>query len=394
MWERREPRSFLRASPAEHTGRIDAAGDRRPCPRAAAHVPMLPDDVDAMEQGMGTVAMGSGAASLQLRASALLLGVATMIAAANFGYGNTLSAQENNARALTAELEVASQQLAKFALMAVHGDEEGFDALAQVKGRVDTIVQALRRGSASPNVRAYENNAMELGTSSALKELTDTWTSMAGDADRILREREQVLSVAEAGDRFRIRVPQISAQLADVVRGMSDAGAAASQISLANRQIVLVDRMSLRVTEALGGGDLAVTAADALQRDAVVFGQVLQAMRDGGEDVGVAQVTDPKAAAALENVASAFADAQKDLDTILAGATDLLEVQQSAQAIAEDSDVLLEDAQALYGKFGAVTGRLFPNDLLTPMAGMVAALALVGVLTAAYRIERNAMRGP
>jgi twitching motility protein PilJ len=338
---------------------------------------------------MSTNTIGSKISNFGTRAWALLLIVSAIVFAANFGYAQYLAGQETNARALTAELQVASQQLAKFSQLAVQGSEEDFDALTTTKNRIDTIINALRKGSTSPNVRAYENNPLELGVSAALGQVGDTWKRMAVDADQIIKNRDQVLALTETAASFNIRIPQISAQLAEVVRGMSDGGSAASQINLANRQIVLADRMSRRVTEILGGGDAAVTAADALQRDAVVFGQVLQGLREGNAEAGVTQVTNPAAAAALEKVAQLYADSQKEIDSILQASTDLAEVQQSAQAISEDSDVLLENAQALFGKFGAITGRFFPNDMISIIAGVIALFAIIGLLWTVNRDQRK-----
>jgi twitching motility protein PilJ len=286
-------------------------------------------------------------------------------------------------------LQVASQQLAKFSQLAVQGSEEDFDALTTTKNRIDTIINSLRKGSTTPNVRAYENNPLELGVSAALNQVGETWTRMSADAEKIITKRDDVLALTETASSFNIRIPQISAQLAEVVRGMSDGGSSASQINLANRQIVLADRMSRRVTEILGGGDAAVTAADALQRDAVVFGQVLQGLREGNVDAGVTQVTNPAAAAALEKVNELYADSQKELESILQASTDLAEVQQSAQAISEDSDVLLENAQALFGKFGAITGRFFPNDMISIIAGIFALVAIIGLLWTVNRDQRK-----
>jgi twitching motility protein PilJ len=344
---------------------------------------------------MGTIVSGRApAASAGLRGSAMVLVLASIVFVANFGYSRYLASRDTNARTAAAELQVLSQQLPKFAGLAVRGDEESFDALSTVKQRIDGLVLGLRDGSRALGIPAYGNNVLEPGAASRVRRLSDVWNKMAADADRVLEARDAVLATTGTAMSFNVRVPQISAQLAEVVRGMSDAGASASQINLANRQIVLVDRMSRRVTEILAGGDAAVTAADALQRDAVVFGQVLDALRDGNPGVGVEQVTNPAAAQALDKAAQLYADAQKEIEQILRASTDLAEVQQAAATLGEDSDVLLEESQLLHGSFGSVVARVFPNDLIGLAAGLAAMLALVGVLAAAYRLERIALGMP
>ena len=67
--------------------------------------------------------MSANVSKLRTRLSAFglrfwiaILAVAVLIFAANFGYAAYLQGQENNARALTAELQVLSQQLATMPL--------------------------------------------------------------------------------------------------------------------------------------------------------------------------------------------------------------------------------------------------------------------------------------
>ena len=160
---------------------------------------------------------------------------------------------------------------------------------------------------------------------------------MSGAADRITASEEDVLNLADTAAQFTSRVPRLSFQLDEVVRALSDANASASQISIANRQIVLADRMSRRVTEIVAGGENTVSAADALSRDATVFAQVLQGFKEGNAELGVAQITTPAGLAALEAVEKLYAEAQADLDVVLGASADLAEVQSAATQISEES---------------------------------------------------------
>ena len=128
---------------------------------------------------------------------------------------------------------------------------DSFDEFNATKLRIDSIVKALRLGSATENVPGYEGSKLQPGVSLSLKKVTDVWTKMSADADRIVKSKEQILNLTTTANAFTGRIPQVSARLDEVVRAMSDSGAAASQINIANRQIVLADRMSRRVTEIL-----------------------------------------------------------------------------------------------------------------------------------------------
>jgi twitching motility protein PilJ len=245
-----------------------------------------------------------------------LLTIAILVFLANFIVAARLSGQETSARSMTSDLRVLSQQLAKYSREAVEGgNAESFDEFKATKTNVDQLVLALRKGGTvgGETVPGYEGSVREPGVSSALKKVTDTWTKMSGDANRILKSQDQIVNLSDTANSFNARIPQISARLDEVVRAMSDAGAPASQINLANRQIVLAERMRSRVTEILSGGDRAVTAADALSRDSAVFGQVLAGLKNGNDEVGVQRVTSTAALDAVNAVDKLYAASLKEM---------------------------------------------------------------------------------
>ena len=324
------------------------------------------------------------------KAATILLFAALLVFAANFLYAGYLQNQENNARALTAELQVLSQQLAKYSREAVEGgNADAFDQFKATKDRSAEIVNALRKGG--QGVPGYEGSVNQKGVDIALKKVTTIWTKMATDADRINQSQERIVNLSDTAASFNARIPQISARLDEVVRAMSDAGAPSSQIYLANRQIVLANKMSRSVTEILAGGDRAVSAADALSRDSAVFGQVLAGLKDGNAEMGVNRVTSTAALDAVNGVDKLYADSLKEMDSILQSSTDLFEVQQASSSISADSNVLLEDSQALFATFGSSLNRFFPNNLWAIGSGIAAAIALFGLYFAQRRSDRQTL---
>jgi twitching motility protein PilJ len=317
---------------------------------------------------------------------ALILIISLLVFGANFLYAAFLNNKENNARGLTADLQVLSQQLAKYTQEAVDGNADAFTEFKATKSRIDSIVGALRSGSDTEGVDGYEGDNNAIGVSSALAKVTDTWTPMAAAAERITQSEEDVLNLSDTAAQFTARVPRLSFQLDEVVRALSDANAPASQISIANRQIVLADRMSRRVTEIVAGGENTVSAADALSRDATVFAQVLQGFKEGNAELGVNRITTPAGLAALAAVETLYTEAQGDLDTVLGASADLAEVQGAATQISEESNVLLENSQALFSSFDSINlQRVFPNNYWAIGGGIGAVVGLVGLLLTIFR---------
>ena len=328
--------------------------------------------------------------NIGLRFWAIVLIVSLAVLGANFIYAGYLGGREDKAKALTADLQVLSQQLAKYTQEAVDGNADAFVEFKATKSRIDSIVAALRTGSSAEGVDGYEGNPNAMGVSSALGKVIGTWQPMADAATSIEQNEDKVLNLADTAAQFTARVPRLAFQLDEVVRALSDANAPASQISIANRQIVLADRMSRRVTEIIAGGENTVSAADALSRDATVFAQVLDGLRNGNEELGVNRLTTAAGLAALDAVEKQYGEAQADLDIVLGASADLAEVQGAATQISEESNVLLENSQALFTSFDNINfARFFPNNYWAIGGGIGAVVGLFFLLGTIFRDQRR-----
>lgn len=296
----------------------------------------------------------------------LILTLAVLAFAANFIATNYYRAQEDRARALSSELQVLSQKLANYAKQSASGDAESFDELKATRSRIDEIVTTLK---SRHNV---------LGVQGALSQVGKTWALIAANADIILKSEKQVVTLSKTASQFNARVPQLSARLSEVVSAMSDYAAPAAQINLANRQIVLVDRMARRVTEVVAGGEKAVSSADALSRDSAAFSQVLAGLKSGNADWNVTPVTSPVAMNSVLAAEQLFAESEKEIKTVLDASTDLFDVHQAEGAINLDSSNLLEDSENLYKSYDNINlRRPFPNTYITIAASLAALVSLL-----------------
>jgi hypothetical protein len=136
-----------------------------------------------------------------------------------------------------------------------------------------------------------------------------------------------------AAEKAQETIPQLMARLDEVVRAMSDADARSSQLNIANREIVLADRMGRRIADIQHGGEIAVSAADALARDMAVFSQVLDAFRDGREEFGIARLGTPQERAALEALDKLRASFAQDAQNVSAALQAFEDARQAAEEL-------------------------------------------------------------
>src|SRR5690606_675895 len=145
-----------------------------------------------------------------------------------------------------------------------------------------------------------------------------------------------VLSLHEVAATLSDTVPQLQIEYEDVVDVLIESGAPADQVSIAQRQSLLAERILGSVNRVLTGDDDAVLAADSFGRDASLFGRVLEGMLHGNEVIGVSQVTDPDAVGRLQDIADLFGFVAESVDQILLTSPELYQVRSAANSIFTD----------------------------------------------------------
>ncbi|MCS3745516.1 MULTISPECIES: methyl-accepting chemotaxis protein [unclassified Xanthomonas] len=309
-----------------------------------------------------------------------LLVLSMIVFGANTGVATWQGSRLAGAGTGAADLQVLSQQLANQGREAVSGDPKAFAAFKETKGRIDSTVSELdgRYGQ-------------EGSVASSMAQLKATWVPLSKNADQIIASEPAVLGLAGNAERFTGSVPQLQAQLNEVVRAMTVSGAPASQIYNTLQQVVVAGTMARRVTEMRAGGANAAASGDALARDSVVFTQMLEGLRAGNEELGIAAVRNPAALSALEQSQAQWTTMKKDIDAILASSRNLFAAQSSAAALTAGSNKMLDDSKKLFDAFSAFGSvrdtRLFPNFWLGVVSGLIALLAIVGFVWSSVRVR-------
>ena len=171
------------------------------------------------------------------------------LVAYNFYLLNQRNVQQNQYLALTTDIQVRAQQLAKAAGESAVGNFDAFDELRETRNIIDNAVSTLRNGDPAiglpPSPDAVND---ELAT------LEDTWSTIDGFATQILDRTDLVIELADSAIAFSDNIPQLQAQSDQVVRRMIETGAPTVQIYVASRQLVLADRMLRRVGDIMAGG--------------------------------------------------------------------------------------------------------------------------------------------
>jgi len=307
-----------------------------------------------------------------------LLVVSVLVFAANTGVATWQGNRLADAGGKAADLQVLSQQLANQGREAAAGDAQAFTAFTATRAAVERDVGLLQaRYATEPGVGAH------------VSRLAATWKPLGESAAQLQGSQQAVLAVAGHADRFVGQVPILQAQLNEVVRAMSAAGAPDAQLFHALQQVVLAGSMARRITELRAAGVRAGEAGTGLARDITVFTQVLDALRDGNPELDITAARGSNAQAALAQARQQWDEMRADADALLASAQQLFTAQASASALTAGSVKMLNDSRALFNAFTAFGStrdtRLFPNFWIGVVSGALALLALVGYVASTVR---------
>ena len=309
-----------------------------------------------------------------------MLAISLVVFGANTGYATWKAQRLGGASTSASNLQVNSQKLAVQGRAAVGGSADAYRAFKDTKAQIDSDVKTLNdRFGTTADV------AREIST------VTDTWDLLGKTAEQLIASEPAVLALAGHADKFTGRVPQLQAQLDEVVRAMTGAGVAGTQVYIAVRQVVLAATMSSRVTQIRAGGETAALAGDALARDAGVFEQVLKGLREGGA-ANAQKVTNPAAVASLNQANALWVEMKKDLDAILGTSKNLFSAQAAAESLTAESDKMLGESVDLFRAFttfGSLKDKSFLGNIwISIVSGLLAILAIAGLLYSLNAAQR------
>ncbi len=229
----------------------------------------------------------------------VLLLVAIIFAAVDFFYLNSVNADDRQASALTTQIQVSSQQNAKFALEAAGGNVDAFAELSNTSDAISSAVRRLKSGDSSTGMPSYGDKPGKVGRSVA--QLSSDWDQLQGEVGKILANKESVIDSSQRVDAFARQIGIINSRMDQVVNILLQGGSAA-QVFNASRQSLLGDRMLRRVQTIVQGGDDATAAADGLNRDAELYGAVLNGLLEGNPNLNIRAIQNNNAREILEGI--------------------------------------------------------------------------------------------
>jgi len=289
--------------------------------------------------------------------------------------------------ALTSEIQVQSQQIAKYATEAASGNLDSFQSLRVTRDQIQKNIDTLVNGNSNTNLPASPRTVQE-----DLVAVQQVWQPVRTSAQQILDSRDLIVEITNLAQEFRATIPRLQARTDEVVGILVQTNAPPRQIYVASRQLVLADRMLRSMGELLQGGEGAVTAADRFASDAALFGRVLEGLLQGSDDLGIKAIQNEKALPILGEVYDLFGKVGENVQRIQETSSKLLEVKQSADNIFLDSEQLLKAATTLQSRYSTLVDER-PISVWTGLAAAAFSVLLIALLIfILWRDQRTRLR--
>lgn len=286
---------------------------------------------------------------------------------------------------LAGELRVLSQQITTSSRQSTAGDAAAFDQLAQSRSNFNRALGVLKNGT--PNLDSPQSML-----SAELGELDGLWQEVNGASSTIVDNRERILFLHEVAKTLNDSIPELQAEYNNVVEILLENNAPADQVSVAQRQSWLAERIARNVDKMLQGGEAATEAADQFNLDASLFGSVLNGMLQGNRAMRISRVTDKDAKSSLEEINKLFEFVSGSVDEIFQASPDLLKARTAANQIVEDSPKVVESISTLAQKIGSLETER-PVTGIWPLAFVaVTLISLAGIGIQTFRNTQQRLR--
>ncbi|MGN6705896.1 MAG: methyl-accepting chemotaxis protein [Rhodanobacter sp.] len=318
----------------------------------------------------------------------VLLLIAIGFAALDFFMLNQKNGEDRQAVALTTQIQVLSQQTAKFALESADGNVDSFKELESTRNAIDSAVKRLDKGDPESGMEAYaDGNKSPAGR--AVTALDAAWAQLDGDIGKILSNKAVVLDSGQRAATISQQMPLLNSSMEQVVNILQQRNGSSEQMLGTSRQMLSADRIIRRVQEVLQGGDNAQSAADGLSRDAQLYGSVLKGLIEGNPDSGVRPISDANARKILTEMDASWTKLADPVAKLSAAAANIADVKRAGNQASLDSQTVLLRANDLSDQIGKLPlRRLFPN-VWWGLFGAIAAVAFALLLVIALVTDQR-----
>lgn len=270
---------------------------------------------------------------------------------------------------MVANLRASSYRLTSLSRDATGGNEKAFADLQAVVAAMDNTWLQLR---------ASDNHTRAV-LAERLAEYDGIWSRTKTNAQTIVSNKETIIFLHDVANTLNESLPELQSEHSNIVEILLENRAPAEQVSVAQNQSWLAERIGRNVDKMLVGGEGADKAADQFNIDASVFGRVLNGMKRGDVAMGIPRITDREAASSLNEIAELFEFVSGSVKEIFEASPALFKARQATNGIIDDSPLLLGSLTSLTDDIAGLASTRPVNNAVLIIIGVLAFMFLLAI---------------
>ena len=295
--------------------------------------------------GVGSVIRNPLIATMVILLIVMITGFST-----NYYFINQEAQRKSSYLGYTSELKVLSQEIAKHAASASQGNIDSLPVLTTAQSKFDTNLGYLINGNPLVNLPPSDRDSQnELGKVAIL------WVEMKANVEMILANRKVLTYLQDNYADLSITMSAIQAENQKLVAALLRLSRPANQVALAQRQSLLIERMSHSMDKILQKGG-SKSLSDNFSRDSQTFTRVLNGMTNGDKQLLLTAATNAGVRSSLTKIRELFRSVSSGVNEISSQSGDLAKIRNSADAIYAVSNELPIQIDALVDSYKGVSG--------------------------------------
>jgi twitching motility protein PilJ len=288
------------------------------------------------------------------------------------------------------QLRLLTQQMTQHASQAARGNAEGFEKLASAREEYKLILNRLTNGNQETGMPGAPPSAI-----AALTALTNLWsnaeTNLDASLQNLLDTQEAVTRLYGEFTELKDVTVDLVTQTEEMINAMISGGATQTQMSIASRQLMWLERMSHSIRMSfINDSEEAMSAEGQLDESISQFSDVLSILMDGSEDmpVNIPPVSDPNAQQVIQELSTLFGERIDRIDYFLDKSEELFKAKDAFQTIMELTPKVLDNIENFQRVYVKATKERFVSPLLGGLWGLIVFALLLLLIYFIIRINQ------
>ncbi|MEG0921929.1 MAG: methyl-accepting chemotaxis protein [Comamonas sp.] len=269
----------------------------------------------------------------------------------------------------TGQALTQSQRLAKSVGLALNGNAQAFNDVAESSSVLKKSIDGLKTGDSELGIKALSSSYDEV-----LNPLVETAERTAAKSNTIISQKASLMAMSQALQAIHKNTQTLLEQSEAVVSLKLQQGAPTAEIAAASQLTMLSQRIAKSASDFQTGSGASAEAVFLLGKDLNTFKEIVGGLLNGSNELRLTAARDGAVREKLQALSSQYEATLKDGSAVLGNLKGISEAREAEVAIQSDSEPLRQGLGTLQAELNSGSDRVWLY-----LVGIVLAALLVGL---------------